>query len=333
MSDISKLQKFLQRPAKMVLIGHMNPDGDAVGSLLAWGEYLERKGHHVTLLVPNDPPLFLRSMDGFSQLRSFRMEEVSLVNAIKEAEVIFAMDFNEMETRIGALSEALKMNDKAARILIDHHLNPPLEQFDLSFSDSAASSTALIVYRLIRDLGDLDSLTLSMAKNIYIGMMTDTGNFSYGHLTGELYRIIADLVERGVAPAELNVQIFNVYSESRMRLIGYSLHKKMTLLNANTAYVTLSMAELNYFHYRPGDTEGLVNMLLSIGGVNLSALFTETNECIKISLRSQGANAVDVNQFARTWFSGGGHRNAAGAKSFASMEETLRRFEEGVRAL
>ena len=317
----------------MVLIGHANPDGDAVGSLLAWGEYLERTGHEVALFVPNDPPVFLRSMDGFARLRSFRADDRSAAEAVEKAEVIFAMDFNETETRIGALSAPVEANRTACRVLIDHHLNPPKERFDLCFSDTEASSTALIVYRLIRDLGDLASLTLSMAKNIYVGMMTDTGNFSYGNLTGELYRIIADLVDRGVSPAELNAQVFNVYSEWRMRLIGYALHEKLTLLNPKTAYVALSMAELNRFHYRPGDTEGLVNMLLSIGGVGMSALFTETNECIKISLRSRGTEGVDVNRFARTWFSGGGHKNAAGAKSYATMEETLRRFEEGVNAL
>ncbi|MDR0510410.1 MAG: DHH family phosphoesterase [Rikenellaceae bacterium] len=310
-------------PLDIVLVGHTNPDGDAVGSMLAWGAALESRGHRVSHVVPNGFPSFLAWLDRGQKILVFKNRPDEVEAKVKEAGAIFFMDFNKID-RLEALSNVLGANTEAPKILIDHHLDPPMI-FDVAFSHPEASSTSYIVFGIICELYGEQAITRPVAEAIYVGMMTDTGNFSFGNLTPGLYRALATLAERKIDVPKLHHNVYNSYSGDRMRLLGYVLGEKMKFVDERrVAYITLSESELKQYDFQVGDTEGFVNYPLTIKGMRMSAMFVENSRFIRVSLRSYGE--VDVNQFARRYFEGGGHKNAAGGKSFVTMEQTVERF-------
>ncbi|MDE6483193.1 MAG: DHH family phosphoesterase [Rikenellaceae bacterium] len=329
--DTEKIAALISASSEIMLVGHTNPDGDSVGSLIAMGCFLEDMGKRVMRVVPNELPRPLKSVKGKVKIYEFVSSEAYVRERARGCDLVICMDFNDISSRIGALSEVVD-GCECPRILIDHHLNPSLSDFSAALSDTSASSTCYLVYKLITGMAGAESITPRMASAIYLGMATDTGKFSYGALTPDLFRAVAVLVERGADIMAVDMAVFNSQSEGRMRLVGFALSEKMVVLHGRrAAYITLTVGELNRFGHKSGDTEGLVNMPMQIEGIDTSALFLETGEGIKISLRSRGADGLDVNTFARTYFTGGGHRNAAGAKSFVSMDETVSRFIEGLR--
>ena len=314
-------------PRKIALLCHTNPDGDTIGAALAWRAYLERLGHTTCCIAPNRYPYFLEWMSDIAQIGVFKEDsDGALARFVAEADIIFSMDFNQIG-RLDRLTETVQANTTATRVLIDHHLHPPLNEYALSFSDVKACSTSYIVYRLIMALAGEEAITRPMAESLYVGIMTDTGNFAYSILDADLFRAVAVLIDRGINVPHIYSAVYNNFSEGRMRLLGYVLNDKMKLLwEHGTAYVGLTEEEMRRFNFKQGDSEGFVNYPLSIRGINLSAMFIETHRDIRVSLRSRGD--VDVNV---RYFGGGGHRNAAGGKSFVTMEETIRHFERSVR--
>lgn len=214
-------------------------------------------------------------------------------------------------------------------MLIDHHLSP-VEEFDIAFSHPESSSTCFLVYTLIERMFGTDAITLKMAEELYVGMMTDTGNFAFSFLTPELFRAVAVLVEKGIHIPTLHNNVYNAYTEGRARLFGYAINRKMELIeNGTVAYMSLKENEMRRFQFQQGDSEGFVNYALTIKKVKMSAMFLAHRKFIRISLRSRGD--VDVNLFARKYFDGGGHKNAAGGKSFLTMEETIAHYIRSVR--
>jgi len=330
--DTGKIASLISASSEVMLVGHANPDGDSVGSLIAMGCFIENMGKKAVRVVPNELPRPLRGAKGKVKIYDFVSSEAYVRERAASCDLVICMDFNDISTRIGALSEVVSAME-CPRILIDHHLEPSLSGFSAAVSDTSASSTCYMIYRLIADMAGAEAITPRMASALYLGMATDTGKFSYGALTPDLFRAVAVLVERGADIQAVDVAVFNSHTEGRMRLVGFALSEKMVVLHGRrAAYITLTLDELNRFGHKSGDTEGLVNMPMQIEGIDTSALFMETGEGIKISLRSRGEEGLDVNAFARTYFTGGGHRNAAGAKSFVSMDETVARFIEGLRA-
>lgn len=244
---------------------------------------------------------------------------------IGEADVIFCMDFNQIN-RLDRVTDTATANTTAQRVLIDHHLHPPVDGYTVQFSDTHSCSTSYIVYQLIEALAGTDAIDQAMAEALYVGIMTDTGNFSFSNLTSDLFRAVAVLIDRGVNVPYVNSSVYDNFSEGRMRLLGYMLNDKMvTDYRYGVAYVSLTEEEMRRFNFIQGDSEGFVNYPLSIRGIRMSAMFIQTKHSIRVSLRSRGSD-VDVNVFARRYFDGGGHRNAAGGKSYVSMDETLKNF-------
>ena len=314
-------------PQRIVIVSHTNPDGDAVGSSLAWAEALRTLGHEVHCLVPNRYPYFLNWMPHIKEMVIFKFDTERALEAIREADMIFCLDFNAL-SRLEILTDALSENNHARRVLIDHHLSPE-EGFDLLFSFPEASSTCFLVYEIIEAMVGVEQITKEMAELLYVGMMTDTGNFAFSTLSPELFRAVAVLLERGIAIPEIHNKVYNSYTAGRARLFGYVINRKMELIHGGrVAYMSLNEQEMRRFGFQQGDSEGFVNYPLTIKKMKMSAMFIEQNGFIRISLRSRGK--VDVNLFARKYFNGGGHKNAAGGKSFDSMEVTLRRYEEAV---
>ena len=316
-------------PQNIVILSHTNPDGDAIGSSLAWGEALRKKGHKVTCIVPNKYPYYLDWMTGISELVIFKNDsEGRAIKAVAEADMLFCLDFHTLSRLDEPLSRVIAQNSSAKRVLIDHHLNPS-ESFDVMFSHPEASSTSYLVCNIITALWGEASISAAQAEVLYVGMMTDTGNFSFSNLTPALYRTIATLAETGINIPQIYNNVYNSFTEGRARLFGYTINRKMRFMRKGTvAYMSLTEEEMRRFWFQQGDSEGFVNYPLTVKKMRMSAIFIEHKDFIRVSLRSRGA--VDVNLFAGRYFEGGGHHNAAGGKSFVSMEETIARFEAAV---
>ncbi len=316
-------------PKNIVILSHTNPDGDAIGSSLAWGEALRKKGHKVTCIVPNKYPYYLDWMTGISELVIFKNDsEGRAIKAVAEADMLFCLDFHTLSRLDEPLSRVIAQNSSAKRVLIDHHLNPS-ESFDVMFSHPEASSTSYLVCNIITALWGAESISAAQAEVLYVGMMTDTGNFSFSNLTPALYRTIATLAETGINIPQIYNNVYNSFTEGRARLFGYTINRKMRFMRKGTvAYMSLTEEEMRRFWFQQGDSEGFVNYPLTVKKMRMSAIFIEHKDFIRVSLRSRGA--VDVNLFAGRYFEGGGHHNAAGGKSFVSMEETIARFEAAV---
>lgn len=292
-ADGDKIASLIAASNDILLAGHTNPDGDSIGSLVAMGSMLEDMGKRVICVVPNEIPRSLRKAKGGMKIYDFTAADRYIKERLSTCDLVVCLDFNDISTRIGALGPVLEAH-ACPKILIDHHLSPVVENFDAIISDPSASSTCYLVYKLITDIAGTESITPRIASALYMGMMTDTGKFSFGALTPELFRAVAVLVERGADIRAVDMAVFNSQSEGRVRLTGYALHKKMVVLHGHgAAYITLSLNELNRFRHQSGDTDGLVNMPMQIEGVDISALFIETAECIKISFRSRGDNGLE----------------------------------------
>ena len=314
-------------PLRVVVVSHTNPDGDAIGSSLALREALTAHGHSVTCIVPNRYPYYLDWIPNIQHLLIFKSDHDKAVEAVREAEVIICADMSNL-SRLDELGDVIAANATAKRVLVDHHLSPD-PSFDVMFSHPESSSTAFLAYSIIAELFGKEAITATVAEQLYVGMMTDTGNFSFSNLTPTLYRTLAVLAETGINIPQIYNNVYNSFTEGRARLFGYTINRKMRLMRKGTvAYMSLTEEEMRRFWFQQGDSEGFVNYPLTIKKMRMSAIFIEHKDFIRVSLRSRGA--VDVNLFAGRYFEGGGHHNAAGGKSFVSMEETIARFEAAV---
>ncbi len=320
-----KAKEIATGKKNVVIQMHINPDGDAIGSSLGLSNYLTKLGIKNTVIAPNVFPSFLKWMPNTSQIVNATERKHIAKKLYQEADLIFVLDFNATH-RAGAFIGDLLDNAKAPIVMIDHHLQPdPFSVVEISTHH--ASSTSELVYWLIKENGDLSLLDKDISTSLYVGIMTDTGSFSYSCNSPETYLVLADLVATGVEVDIVHQKVYNTYSENRLRLLGHCINNKMVVYpELGTSYISLSKEELKQFNHKVGDTEGVVNYGLSIDVVAFAALFTERDGRIRISFRSKGS--FDVNLFARTHFSGGGHKNAAGADASGTLEEVIARFEE-----
>jgi bifunctional oligoribonuclease and PAP phosphatase NrnA len=312
---------------RIAILTHVNPDGDAIGSALGLYGFLKLKGfQNVSVIVPNEYASFLHWMPYNEDVIIADKNLKTAGNLIFEAEIIFCLDFNQPD-RIDHLSNYL-INSKAVKILVDHHPQPDHKHFDIVLSDTEMSSTAELIFILINSIeNNINFIDKKVAACLYAGIVTDTGSFSYSNRNPQTYIIVAALIEKGINPVEIQSNIYDTYSESRMRLLGYCLKDKLTILpNKKVAYISLTSEELRMFSHKEGDTEGIVNYALSVEGIDLAAFFMERDGIIKISLRSK--RLIDVNKIARLHFNGGGHMNASGGKLELSMKEAIEMFEK-----
>lgn len=312
----------------VLVVSHYNPDGDALGSSIAWAKMLVGMGHEAMVVVPNKFPHFLEWMPGVKEVRIYTEHEAEVRKAALEADIVCCLDFNSI-SRLEGLTAAIEANTRAKKLLIDHHLDPPKKYFDLEFSHTEACSTSYLVGKLIERLVGAQAIDRDMGTVLYVGIMTDTGNFSYSSLTPDLFRTVAMLVEQGIDIPDINTRVYNSYSEGRVRLLGYAIGPKMEMLqDGKAAVISLTETELRKYNFKQGDSEGFVNYPLSIETVKMSAMLTQNRNQIRVSLRSRGD--VDVNLFARRYFDGGGHKNAAGGKSCLTMDQTLEKYRNAV---
>ena len=305
------------------MVSHYNPDGDAIGSALAIYHFLNGLGQQVNVIIPNSIPEFLTWLPGADDIIIYNDEKEKICGMVEQAELVFYIDFNHL-SRLEGLEKELAIYNKIG-ILIDHHPDPEIKT-DLVISDVNVSSAAELVYNFILGFGKEDYINKDIATCIYTGIMTDTVNFRY-NMSDKTHGILAQLFKTGIKSEIIHHNVYDHFSYNRMKLLGFALNERLVVLNEfNTAYIYLFKQDLDQFNFKNGDSEGFVNYPLSIKNIKFSVLFIEQEEYIKISLRSKGE--FPVNDFAKRHFNGGGHKNAAGGKSFLSLKDTLTGFEK-----
>ena len=325
---LSTFIKKLETSKKIVIIPHKNPDGDALGSCLALHFFLVKTGHSAHVISPNEYPEFLNWMPGQENIIIYSTANEKTVELIEKAEIIFTLDYNQLN-RIGDL-EPIVASSKAQKIMIDHHENPG-DYADVTYSDASIGSTCEMVFELLHALNPIE-IDKSIATCLYTGIMTDTGSFRFPSTTARTHQIVSSLIEKGAQPHSIHQNIYDTASFNRLRLLGTALNNLKKIEGLPVVYITLSQKELNQNKFKKGDAEGFVNYGLSLQGVLLSVIMieNESEKIIKMSFRSKGS--VDVNQFARKHFNGGGHINAAGGKSDTSIEETVSYFIKSIES-
>ncbi|MBO4812457.1 MAG: DHH family phosphoesterase [Prevotella sp.] len=316
-----QLRALLAEATNIVVCCHQNPDGDAIGSSLAWAEYLRQQGKDPRIIVPDMFPDFLQWMPGTERIMRYDKHTDAARLLLSTADLVFCLDFNT----IGRLGEQMATDlrqSKAQRVLIDHHLEPE-QDMTLSISHPEACSTAELVFRVIWQLGGFEQMTRKIAAPIYCGMMTDTGGFTYNSTKPEIYFIISQLLTKRINKDKIYRNVYNNYSEWRMRLMGFVLYNKLNVFaEKHASYFALSRQDLKRFHYLKGDAEGLVNLPLQVKGMKVSLSLredTERENLIWVSIRS--VDDFPCNKMAEQFFNGGGHLNAAGGRLYCTMDE------------
>ncbi|WP_259110520.1 bifunctional oligoribonuclease/PAP phosphatase NrnA [Chryseobacterium sp. JUb7] len=325
-AELLEINTLLTPDNKIVILTHYNPDGDAIGSSLGLKHYLKAKGIEAEIVVPNDFPKFLKWMPESKKAIIGEYKRKVAFDIINEADVIFCLDFNS-PSRIGILGDWLT-HAKAKKILIDHHQQP--EKFDFVYSDTVIPATCQMIYHFIEVMGDEKLVNKDIAECLYTGIMTDTGGFRFRSTSAATHRIIANLIEKGADPSFITSSTWDTNTVSRLHLLALVLARIEVVKDGKVAILSLTRNELKEYGFQKGDTEGFVNYGLSIMGVKMSAFFMEDlyEDFVKISFRSK--DDMDVNQFSRKYFNGGGHINAAGGKSNQSLPETIETFKARV---
>lgn len=325
-SQLQEIKNLLLPENKVVIITHYNPDGDAIGSSLGLKHFLKALGLEPIVIVPNDFPKFLKWMPEAKKTIIADYKRKIASDAIKDADVIFCLDFNA-HNRIGIVGDWLA-NATAKKILIDHHQQP--EDFDFVYSDVTIPATCQMIYHFIEALGKEDLVNQNIAECLYTGIMTDTGGFRFRSTSAATHRIVANLIEKGADPAMITSNTWDTNTVSRLHLLSLILGRIELVKDGKVAILYLKRDELKEFGFEKGDTEGFVNYGLSIAGTKMSAFFMEDlyEDFIKISFRSK--DDVDTNAFARAHFNGGGHINASGGKYFKNIYETIEDFKSKI---
>jgi len=323
---ISKVEELLNKYEKIVIVTHVSPDGDAIGSSLGLYHYLTDLGNNVNVIVPNSFPDFLKWIPGSKEIIDFERYTDFAKKLIDEAELIFCLDFN-IPKRTYLMAQSIE-EAKAKKVLVDHHPDPT-DFCDVMISYPQISSTSELIFRLICRMGDFEAMSYESATALYTGMMTDTGAFTYNSNNAEIYYIIGELLKKGINKDQIYSNVYNNYSEDRYRMLGYTLYEKMKIYpEYNSALIWLTNEEQKRFNVKKGDTEGFANMPLNIKGIIFSVFIREDNDFIKISFRSQGD--FPSNRFASECYNGGGHLNAAGGEFYGTMEEAIAIFENAL---
>jgi phosphoesterase RecJ-like protein len=324
MLDTASLIEILAQPQKIVITTHHKPDGDAMGSSLGLYNYLIQLGHHAKVITPTDYPEFLAWMPGNGDVIIYTEQTKEADALIADAKIIFCLDFNALG-RINEMGVKVSESD-ASKVMIDHHLEP--EDFDdYRYWNINACATAQLVYTFIVEvLNNKQLVNADVATCLYTGIMTDSASFRLPNTTAAVHRITADLIDAGAVNWRIHELVYNSSTESRLRFLGNCLVNRLEVFNEyNTALITVTKDDLEKYNVITGDTEGIVNYALSISNVHLAALIVERRDKVKLSLRSKGE--FPANEICKKYFSGGGHRNAAGGYSTDSLEEVVNQFK------
>jgi len=318
--DLEALRALIDNASNVVILSHVNPDGDAMGSSLGLMYYLNKKGKKAVPVVPGQCPDFLQWLPGSEQVVRYDKHPEKGNAAFAAADLICCLDFNDLG-RIDNIRACVEASN-AKVLLIDHHENPTVKT-DLCISQPQLSSTSELLFRLLWQLDEMDEMDKRLATCIYCGMMTDTGGFTYNSNDPAIFFIISQLLTFRIDKDKIYRNVYHNYTESRIRLVGYLLYERLHVLaDGKASYYSLSREDMIRFNFRRGDAEGIVNIPLQIKGLRLSISLredTERDNLIWVSLRSvDDFSCIDV---AEKFFNGGGHVNAAGGRLHCSLAE------------
>ena len=328
MKPVSEIFPFLDEPKNVVITFHQKPDADAMGSGLGLYNFLIQLGHNVTVISPTNWAGFLSWMPGAKKVIDFEMQNEKAKNTLKDVQWLFCLDFNVLSRTKKMEIPLQELN--CTKILIDHHQQPQVEVFDYGVSDTKKSSTAEMVYDFIVNSGHADKINSDVAECLYAGVMTDTGSFRFNSTSADVHRMVAALKDKGLNHSQIHENLFDNFLENRFRFFGNILLNRMQVFyEYNTALIAIPQQDLIKYNVKTGDTEGLVNFPLSIKGIKLAAVVIDRGDERKSSFRSKGG--FDVNTFARKYFNGGGHFNAAGGKNTESLDEVVKKFKEAIK--
>ncbi len=323
MDSIDEYKQWICQPRKLVIVTHHTPDADALGSSLALAQYLKKRHHQVTVISPSVYPAFLAWMDEGHEVMIYSPEtHLACQNTLLEAEMVFMLDFSSYD-RLQTLRPLIE-NLPTKRFVIDHHQNPEINA-DFWVWDTTACSTCELVYTLIEQLGDANSIDVPIGEYLYAGIVTDTSSFKKASTTRKAHIITASLMELGVCTNRVQRLIYDNFSEDRLHFIGHILKDKLHVLpEYHACYFVITAQELEDYHTQLGDTEGLVDYALSVKDTIIAGIFIEKGDCIKVSLRSAGDFAV--NHIARQYFNGGGHLNSAAGSVKIPLDQAEKTF-------
>lgn len=327
--DILKVQTALRDTKKIAIVFHFNPDGDAVGSALALYHYFKEDGFEVSVISPNPFPDFLHWMQGSDEIIIAQKNLTKARKAIKSADMLFVVDMNAPH-RAGQDLQGSISKFSGFKVLIDHHVQPDI-QCDVMYSTHLTSSASELVYHfLYRYLTPKRKFTRPIAEALYVGIITDTGSLTYACDRPSTYDVLRKLIASGINGEAIHRKVYDNYTESRIKLLGLALSQRLTVMpEYGASYMYLTKQDLLDHNFQIGDTEGFVNYGLSINVVKFTAFFTERDNRVRVSFRSQGD--FDVNLFARKHFNGGGHHNAAGAFYNGDILDAIKHFENVVK--
>lgn len=329
--EATALKKLFAECRNVVVVCHTSPDGDAMGSSLAMYEYLKRKGKNVSVVVPNYFPDFLHWMRDAERVVLFDRQKSLGYNLLNQADLVCCMDFNVL-SRIDEMGDVVGRL-RCKKLLIDHHIGPDKAPFDLVISRPEASSTCELVFRVLDAIGGIDSLTHAGAEDLYAGMATDTGFFSFNSNEPDIFIIISELLRKGIDKDLINRRIQNNFSQDRLRLIGYVLYEKLQVMpDLHASYFAITKDELANFKYIKGDMEGIVNMPLQIKGHKLSISLREDTEKPVIRVSTRSVDDFPCNELCAQFFNGGGHKNASGGTLECSMDEAIEIAKKAIEA-
>ena len=323
-AEIATLKENIDNSNRIVICCHKSPDGDALGSSLAWAEYLRTQGKEPDIIVPDAYPDFLQWLPGTERIIRYDKHAADKADEmLQKADLIFCLDFNGTN-RVDEMKYALEQSP-AHKIMIDHHLEPSMDTV-LTVSHPQMSNTSELVFRIIWQLGGFEEMSRKCAVCIYCGMMTDTGGFTYNSNQPEIFFIVSQLLTKGIDKDKIYRNVFNNFSPWAIRLRGYLMSQKLNIFNdLHAAYFTISRRDMRDFHFIKGDAEGLVNEPLKIKGMRLSISLREDDRrdnTIWVSLRS--VDDFPCNLVASEFFNGGGHLNASGGRLHCTLDEAER---------
>lgn len=328
MKVLNEIFPLLSEPKKIAITFHQKPDADAMGSGLGLYNFLIQFGHTVSVISPTNWPSFLNWMPGAKKVLDFELQKEDALNVLEKTDWLFCLDFNVLSRTKNMEPVIEGLN--CTRILIDHHQQPQTEFFDYGWSDVNKSSTAEMVFDFIMASGNEEKINSEVAECLYAGVMTDTGSFRFNSASSDVHKMVAKLKERGLNHSQVHENLFDNFLETRYRFFGNTLLNRMELFyEYNTALIAIPQKDLIRFNVKTGDTEGLVNFPLSIKGIRLAAVIIDRGDERKSSFRSKGG--FDVNSFARKYFNGGGHFNAAGGKNKEPLEEVIAKFKKAIK--
>lgn len=322
---IEGYKNLLKDVKKMAIFTHLNPDGDAIGSALAFQMAMKQINIESEIFIANEVPQTLSWMAGSENIKT-NLPQKTVQSYVDTADLITCLDFNE-PSRIDYLAPILAQTHKQVLVL-DHH--PQVQQYNgLQITDTESSSTSELIYWILKASHNIVP-TKAFAECLYTGIVTDTGSFAYNSSSPSTFKAVAELLETGFDKDKVTNLVFQQFEPGRMQLLGHMLANRLKILKAQqTAYTYLTLQDLEEFNFKPGDTEGFVNYPLSIKDILFTAFFIEKPDHIKISFRSKGT--FPANEFSKHFFHGGGHLNAAGGQSYEPLQATLKKFEKLVK--